>query len=189
MNIHYYYNFFEFLFFRKTKDLILFFVIIFFLSLLPYIVVAINLDYSNNEQILSFYGDGSILTLCTGILLSYYTVFLYPSNKNENTQNNGDNQISNNPYDLINVLLFVIYALVLIQFYFCQTRDRDVNMILKVFFGSILLLIFTFGVAVYLHFRDKVSFAEIQKYIDEKKEKKLSKKAKDTNKTDDGVQL
>lgn len=189
MNINYYYNFFEFLFLRKTKDLIIFFSMIFFLSLLPYIIVAINLDYSDSKQLKSFYGDGSILTLCTGILLSYYTVFLYPSHKTENGNENNSNQESKNPFDLINISLIAIYGIVLLQYYFCQTNDRDTKMIVKVIIGSFLLLIFTFGISAFLHFRDKVSFAEIQKYIEEKKEKELSQKANETKKTDDGVQL
>jgi len=182
LNIQYLLNFYEFLVFKKGKKLFIFLLIVFVSSLLPYIIVARSLDYDNQVQLKNYYGDGSILTLCSGILLSYFTVF-FNSKKKKQDEERKDDDI------LIAIAFLIIYALVLLQFYLCQTENRDWTMIINVIIESTLLLLLTLGVSAFLHFREDISYLDIQKYIEEKKEKKLSKKAKDTKKTNDGVQL
>ncbi len=187
LNIQYLINFYSYLFAEKAKRLTVFLLTIFFASLLPYIIVAFSLDYSNSNQMKSFYGDGSILTLCTGILLSYYTVFLeFRENKGRNDDEKKNISDDNR---LITVSLLIVYAVVLVQFYLCQTTARDMIMILQVVIGSILLFLLTLIVSSYLHFREEVSFADVQSHEDKRRIQKLKRSSEKTVKTEDGMKL
>lgn len=183
LNLKYLANFYKYLYAEKGKNLAVFVLITFVTSLLPYFIVAINIDYNNNSQVKSFYGDGSILTLCTGILLSYYTVFLDFKRKKLRDFDNADNT-------LITVSLLIIYAIVLLQFYLCQTtNDRSFSMIIEVIFGSLILIILTIAISTYLHFKEVITYSDVHNYFEQKERNRLTKASKNSYKTDDNIKL
>jgi uncharacterized metal-binding protein len=105
---------------------------------------------------------------------------------NDNDEKNEDETSDG---QLIAIISFLIYTGVVLQFYFSQKADRDWVMIFNVIFESILLMFITLVVTSYLHFKEDISFADIQKFLDGREKTKLFKNSETSIITDDNIKL
>jgi hypothetical protein len=166
---------------NKTGEAVRFFIITFILSLLPYIIVAINLRNETDAHLRGFFGDGSILTLCTGIMCSYL-MMLFDFNFKK------PNEKAAVRTSIVILILFLIYIGIGFQFYFCQLNfNRAWGYINPVICLSGALLLFTFLVAFYLQFTEKITSIEITNFIEAQEKEKIEKKAKNTSSSQEGT--
>ena len=71
-SISYLYYFFHYLFNRKSKDLLVVGLVNFILGLLPIlIVIFFEINGLNESKQTQFYGDGSMIIFCFGVLVSF----------------------------------------------------------------------------------------------------------------------
>lgn len=173
-------DFYKYVLIKKSWEFTLFVLVTFVLSLLPYILVSINMPESSER---GYYGDGSILTLCSGVLCSYFTILF-----------NFDPKILKKDFGpktgVICLVLFIIYVLVLIQFYHCQMNfDRQWPFIWWIIGASGILLCITVFFAAYLHFHRDIQPLEIKNFAEELQRKKVEKQASVDKKGQDGVSV
>ena len=181
--------FYQYLFTKKPIDLIIFLLLTFLLPFVPYIWVAIELCLAQeaDEHLRAFYGDGSMISLCAGILCAYFAILFDYENQEQGGNNNQEQKRFN---ALINIGLIFLFLIFLFVFKHCQlTFYRSWSFIYQILAISGVGLIITFGAATYLNFNKKVDYAELKKFIDERQSRKTAIRANKTTKTQDGVQL
>lgn len=179
LSFSYLYNFYIYLFQKKKTDFSIFFIITFIFSLLPYIIVWITIIQLNDAKQKVFFGDGSIIALCSGILCSYFAILFDFKGEKEKKDN-----------IVIYLLLILFYIILLFVFRSCQLNfDRSWCFINGIGFLSTLVLIITMFCAMYLNFKVTIKNNDIEKFIEEKKMKKIEKDALIKNKSKSGVNV
>lgn len=175
-NIFYWY---WFLIAKRTLDLLNFLILIFIIPILPYAIVACKILNESDEHKRAFYGDGSIMILCSGILCSFFAMLFEHRN-----------EIEKNVSKLINSVLFILFIIILFIFYEAQLnfarRWSDINLVIAL---TTVILIITLFASLYLNFRLKIDNNEVQKFIEETKRKRIEAKAKKTFKSKGGTRV
>lgn len=183
LSLKYLCNFYKIVFLKRPWEFWLFFISTFVLSLLPYILVSFNNYDAPEYELRRYYGDGSILTLCSGILCSYYTILFDFKNIKLKDLDGAKNGV-------VNLVLLIIYALVVFQFFHCQmATDKPTSFILLIIFFSSILLLFTILSTAYWHFSRQIEPIEVHQFIEKGERKKLEKKANSTQRTDDNIRI
>lgn len=172
LTLSYIIDFFRFLVANKRGELVRFILVTFLLSLLPYIIVSLSLWNATDIHKRGYYGDGSILTLCAGIMCSYLTMLFDFNFKKPNDKTAVRTSI-------VIILMLVFYVLITVLFAFCQNNfDRNKGFIVFVVSCSTILLILTFFASCYLQFIEKVTPNEVINFAEERQRIKIENKTK-----------
>ena len=172
-------DFYKYLFANRRRELIIFIFITFLLPTGPYMYVALKLINDVEEHRKSYYGDGSMITLCAGILCAYFVMLFEFKSEEERVDNT-----------LMNLLLLGFYVVLFLVFAECQLNfDRSWCFNKQIFVLSSLLLLTTSLIAVYFNFKKNFDYPEVDKYLKESDQKVTENKASKVNKTDDNVKL
>lgn len=172
-------KFYCFLFLNKKKELISFFLITFILPLLPYLLVSYKLFNQSDSHQRAYYGDGSMLTLCAGILCSYFVILFEFKSENQKQTNS-----------ILNIVFVIGYVLMTFIFLECQLNfDRNWDFIHSIYIVSGILLLFTFLSAAYLNFEKNCDYKEMYDFFQERNRLKMTKKSKTLTKTEDNIIL
>lgn len=175
----YFIDFYKYLFSEKKRELIIFALITFLLPVGPYIYLSLKLINDTDAHKLSFYGDGSMITLCAGIMCSYF-VMLFEYSSDEERMNN----------TLLNLLLLMFYVILFLVFVECQLNfDRNWCFNFKIAILSTILILATFFVASYFNFKKNFSYYEVSKYNKDTEQKSIETKAQQVSKTDDNIEV
>jgi hypothetical protein len=179
ISISYLYNFYSYLFQKKRADFSIFFILTFIFSLLPYIIVWFSIINVNDENQRSFFGDGSIIALCSGILCSYFAILFDYKGEKEKKDN-----------IIINLLLILFYIFLLLVFRGCQLNfNRSWDFIDCIGILSTFVLIITMFSAMYLNFRIKINYNDVEQFIEEKQRKKFERDALKKKKSKSGIDV
>ena len=175
----YYYSYYELLIKEKTTEFFAFVLINFVFPLLPYVFIAIEMFFYADTQRKNYYGDGSIILFCSGILCTYFAILL--ENKKSKVK-------EWNPLIILGLILF--YVITFFIFYKCQMNfSRSWCFIIIILLFSLIALIFTFIAATHLNFRSEYPYEKVKEYMLNKRKDSISEKANNIDKTDDGVAL
>lgn len=176
INIIYWY---WFIITKRTLDFLNFLIVIFIFPILPYAIVAYKILNESDEHKKAFYGDGSIMILCSGILCSFIAMLF--ENRNET-----EKKLSL----FINLILIIFFILITFVFVDAQLNFSrswgDINWVIGLTTG---ILIITLLSALYLNFRLKVEYTEVQNFIEEIKRKRIEEKASKLNKSKGGTRV
>ena len=168
-----------FLISKRTLDFLNFILIIFIFPILPYAIVAYKLMHETDEHARAFYGDGSIIILCSGILCSFVAMLFEHKNENQKKINLFLN--------LIMIILFIVITLIFID---CQlTFSRSWNYINNIVGITTVILILTVLAALYLNFRLQINYVEVEKFIEDIKRKRLEDKALKSSRSRGGTRV
>lgn len=172
-------NFYCYLFEKKRKEFFIFLIITFIFSLLPYIVVFSSIITMDEVNQRSFFGDGSIISLCSGILCSYFAILFEFKSEDEKKDN-----------IIIYLILILFYICLLFVFYKCQLNfNRSWEFICCIIILSAFVLIVTLFSAMYINFKSQIQYSDLEKYILEKKKKKVKKDSGNTKISKNGTQV
>ena len=172
-------NFYCYVFEKKRLELIIFLIVNYVFSLLPIVIVSLFVFKLDDATQKGFFGDGSIISLCMGILCTYFSLLFDFKSETEKNKN-----------IIINLVLVIIYVLSFLFFKECQLHfSRSWPFIYTVTFISFIYLIFTFFCSLYLNFRYNVDAADLEKYVEEKKRKKIENAASSKTTSKTGVRV
>jgi len=180
-NIVHFFYFYWYLASKRKVDLGIFLIVTFALPLAPYLWVTVSLWKASTEQAkLSYYGDGSMLTLCAGIVCTYFVLIFDYKDDGEKKKN-----------ILINLLLFIFYLILLYVFVMCQLYPggRTWNFNWNIIYFSGFLLFMTFISGLYFNFYRNIDFKEINDFRRSKKSKRLAEQARTSTATDEEIEL
>lgn len=175
-NIFYWY---WFLISKRTIDFLNFILVIFIFPILPYGIVAYKILHETSEHKKAFYGDGSLMILCSGILCSFVAMLFEHKTESEKKLNS-----------LINLVLIMLFIIITFVFVDAQmTFERDWSYIFKIVGFTSVIIVITVLSALYLNFRLKINYAEVEKFIEEIKKKRIEQKAAKSNKSKGGTRV
>ena len=178
-NLSYLCKFYRYILAKKRPEFFTFFIITFVLALLPYFLVWWEINSLPDDKQRSFYGDGSVIILCSGILCSYFGMLFDFKDDQEKRWNK-----------VYNLVLVIIYILLLFVFYKCQLNfNRTWSFISTIVIISALTLILTLLAALFLNFKQHVIYAEVIKYDNELNAKKMEKQALKQSKSKSGINV
>ncbi|GAA3935711.1 hypothetical protein [Hymenobacter algoricola] len=176
VNFTYFFSFYQYLFASKKKEMMAFIIITFILPVVPYIWVALKLEESSKR---AFYGDGSMLTLCAGILCTYFILIFDFEDEDAKKRN-----------ILINLVLFLLYLFILYVFIECQlTLNRSWVFITVIEWISGVILFITFIIGTYFYFHKNAIYTEVEEFKKNRQAKKIAEKAEEVTQTTDGIKL
>ena len=179
MNFKYLYYWYKFLYLKQRTNLCIFLIIIFVLPVLPYLIVSFKLFYFGEEQMRLFYGDGSIILLCSGILCSFISILFEHRDEIEKKRNT-----------LMNLGMIVFYVIITVIFIDCQLNfDRKWPFIFIIFLITSIIFLITMLVALYLNFKVNVNYNDVIKLIQESETKKIARKADTSKKSKSGIKV
>lgn len=172
-------QFYRYVFAKKKMEFAIFFLITFVFSLFPFLILWWKVHGLGDKEQRGFFGDGSILALCSGILCSYFAIlFDYKTEKEKHLNT------------IVNIGLVLLYFSLSYAFIDCQLNfDRSWCYITDIIILSGLVLILTLFCAMYLTFKEKVDFADVQKYTDEVNAKKIEKESLKKSKSKNGTSV
>ena len=154
-NIIYWY---WFLISQKTIDFLIFITVIFIFPVFPYLVIAFKLRNASDDHLRAFYGDGSIIILCSAILCSFVAMLFEHKNENQKKINL-----------LINLVLIILFISLTLLFIDCQLNfSRDWCFIQTIIIISAGIFFITILAASYLNFRLKINYADVLEFIEKK---------------------
>ena len=167
--VEYLIYFYRYLIDKEWKDLLILVGINFILGLLPIAIVWFYVMSLNDCQQRAFYGDGTVIIFCFGVLVSFTGHLFEFKNINDNK-----NRI------LLYIFLIPVYVIAILFFKESQLNfDRSWEFIRWVILVSTLLLVISLFVVCYLKFSMKFNYSIIHPYKEQiqlqKKEKKMIK--------------
>jgi hypothetical protein len=175
----YLYQFYRYVLAKRKMEFAIFFSITFIFSLFPFLILWWEVHGLGDKEQRGFFGDGSILTLCSGILCSYFAILFDYKNEKEKHLNT-----------IVNIGLVILYFTLSYVFIKCQLNfDRNWCFITNIVMLSGFVLLLTIFCAMYLTFKEKVEFADVQKYSEEVKAKKIEKELLKKTKSKKGVSV
>ncbi len=125
--------FLSYLWAKKRLDLLVHLIILFILPTLPYIYISIKILYKSFDTQISYFGDGSIISLCIGIICAYF-------GRTHDYQNDGQKS----KHRFFNVFAVILYITLLLFFIECQlTSPRSLCFIYGIVALSFIVLLFT----------------------------------------------
>ncbi len=164
---------------RRTLDFLNFILVIFIFPILPYAIVAYNLMKETEAHQKAFYGDGSLMILCSGILCSFVAMLFEHKNDTEKKLNL-----------FINLILIILFIVITIVFMDAQMNfSRDWAYINRIITITSFILIVTVLASLYLNFRLKINYSDVESFIEEVKRKRIEKKAAKSNKSKGGTRV
>ncbi|SCX00302.1 hypothetical protein [Flavobacterium saliperosum] len=175
-NISYLYYFYHYLFKKETKELIKVGVVNFLLGLFPILLVILfHVRKLTNEEQVQFYGDGSMIIFCFGVLVSFVSYNFsesYREMKESEFKNKQTNKI------LLFALCFIYYFISYKIFEMAQLNfSRTWGFIYCVNGISFIFIAIAFLLVIYLNFSDKFDYSKIQPYKESIMAEKMAKKA------------
>ena len=172
-------NWYWFLISRRTLDFLIFMLVIFVFPILPYAIVAFKLMNQSDEHLRIFYGDGTIMILCSGILCSFVAM-LFEHKSEEGKKLNL----------FINISLTIIFIILTIIFVDSQLNFfRDWCYIQNIIIVTSVTIIITILAALYLNFRVKINYADVEQFVEEVKRKRIDRKAKKSKQSKGGTKV
>lgn len=172
-------NWYWFLISKRTLDLLIFLMVIFIFPILPYGIVAFKLMNQTDEHQRSFYGDGSIMILCSGILCSFVAMLF--EHKTE------DGKKINQFFNISLIIIFIILTVIFID---CQLNfSRDWYHIQTIFFVTSATVFITILATLYLNFRFKINYAEVELFVEAIKRKRIDRKAAKSRQSKGGTKV
>jgi small-conductance mechanosensitive channel len=172
-------NWYWFLISRRKLDFLIFILIIFILPILPYAIVSFKLISETDEHLRTFYGDGSIMILCSGILCSFVSMLFEHRTETEKKINL-----------LINLVLIIFFVIITFIFVDCQlTYLRNWRFISCIIIITSVIYLMTILAALYLNFRLKINYSEVQKFVEEIRRERIDIKAAKSKKSKGGTRV
>lgn len=151
--------FFSYLWAKKRMDMFTHLIISFILPTLPYIFISWKVLQRPLQDQISFFGDGSMISLCIGIICVYFW-------KTHDFKN--DRQKSQ--HKLFNVLAVIIYIILIVVFMECQlSTPRSIPFIITILIVSILVMMITILISLIITFDDYPDFQNYKESISLKK--------------------
>lgn len=164
---------------KHTLDFLNFILVIILFPILPYAIVSYKLMNETDEHMRSFYGDGSLMILCSGILCSFVAMLFEHKTENEKKINL-----------FINLVLIIFFIIITFIFVDAQlTFGREWEYINRIYAITSTIIIITILAALYLNFRLKINYTEVENYIEEEKRKKIERRAAKSNKSKGGTRV
>ncbi len=176
-NLSYLFYFYRYLFKNQGKELLVVGVVNFLIGLAPILLVILfELKGLDGEKLRQFYGDGSMIIFCFGVLVSFLTINFAKLNLRTKTTEDGNN-ISNN--NILLLSLSIIYYISAYKiFEKAQTNfDRSWEFIYWINGISGLFLIVAFFIIVYVKFSSEYNYAVIHPYMEDTRAKRKAKRA------------
>ena len=146
--------FFSYLWSEKRMDFLTHIIILFVLPTLPYIILTVEILQMSNEAQIGFFGDGSMISLCIGIICTYFW------------KTHDFKEGAKQRHRFFNVVAIIIYIILLAIFMDCQiSTPRSVGHICLILAISLVVLIITFIISLVLTFENYVEFEEFKQKI------------------------
>lgn len=178
--------FYRYLFCKRGKEVLLVIVFNFIIGLLPILMlIFFELDDFTSEQKLQFYGDGSLIIFCFGVLMSFVNFnFNFLLNKNEI-------EIKN-----ISVNKALLFCFCLLYYFFSYKLferaqlnfAKDWCFVISLNAVSFFFLIIAFFFVLYMKFADEIDYAIVNPFREEiiRKKQVANASKKEETKTENG---
>jgi|25_taG_2_1085351.scaffolds.fasta_scaffold00090_28 Na+/H+-translocating membrane pyrophosphatase len=179
--------FYRYMFCKKGKELLEVGLTNFILGLSPILYLIIfEVPEFTKEQNLQFFGDGSLIIFCFGVLVSFVTVNFSIIRENASLEKLRNIKTNNAIFIALCILYYFISYKI---FEKAQVNfDRTVNFIVIINLASFLFLIIAFLIVVYLKFSEEYDYSVINPYREKiqakRKAKEAAKKDNDNNDLD-----
>jgi Na+-transporting methylmalonyl-CoA/oxaloacetate decarboxylase gamma subunit len=181
-NISYLYYFYHYLFKRQIKEVLVFGTINFLLGLFPILLVIIfEINGRPDCEKVQFYGDGSMIIFCFGVLVSFVT-FNISTLIGEKTEVESINAINNKRMLIAFSLIYYLISYKIFekaQINFARTWE----FIYWINGMSYVFIVIAFLLVVYMTYSDKYNYSVIQPYKEEVIAEEKAKKAVKKNKS------
>lgn len=182
-SISYLYYFFHYLFNRKSKDLLVVGLVNFILGLLPIlIVIFFEINGLNESKQTQFYGDGSMIIFCFGVLVSFVS-FNFSSLIGEISKIEFNNKHNNKL--LLFALCFIYYFISYKIFEKAQLNfTRTWEFIYWINGFSFIFILIAFLLVIFMKYSEEHDYSVIipykEKIITDRMAKKAAKKNQST---------
>lgn len=184
-NFSYLYYFYHYLFKMRSKELLVVGTINFLLGLLPILLVIIfEINELPDSKKVQFYGDGSMIIFCFGVLVSFVS-FNFSNIINKISELEFNNKQNNKL--LLFALCFVYYFISYKIFEKAQLNfSRTWYFIYWINGISFVFIVFAYFLVIYMRYTDEYDYSVINPYreniIADRLAKKAAKKKKNTKK-------
>ncbi len=156
-------EFLAYLWVKKRYELLTSILILFVLPTFPYIILSVEMLNRPFKDQLNYFGDGSMISLCIGIICTYF-------GKTHDFKTVDEK----NKHKLYNVIAVLIYFALIYLFMECQKTSPRTQLFIWVIAGvSLVVLLFTSIFSLMLSFDD---YPDFQKYKEQSRLKDTEQK-------------
>lgn|GEM_PF-3452750 len=178
----YYQNIFLYVRKKRTGEFTNMVLVNFVLGLTPVLVIsAISFFYVGMPKFLKFYGDGSVIIVCSSIIVTYILKLTAEYNEVD------FKEFRTTLQSLSVILLLICFGF----FIFAQLDDqKTITTRIVIIFISFFVLVATFAIVFFVHFCNKIDYlSDVQTFIDDLKRKQMMIQKSSLTEGDGGIAI
>jgi hypothetical protein len=181
-SISFLYYFYHYLFNKRSKDLLVISCMNFILGLLPIlIVIFFEINGLDDSKKIQFYGDGSMIIFCFGVLVSFVS-FNFPNVIGKISEIEFNNKHNNKL--LLFALCFIYYLIAYKLFEKAQLNfSRTWEFIYWINGISFIFIFIAFLLVIFMKYSEEYGYSVINPYREKIITDKMAKKAAKKNKS------